>query len=39
MKKSQTESKLKVVNSFLGGGGGAKLIARNWSVPEEKIST
>ena len=37
MKKYQSEFKLKVVNSFLAGEGGAKLLARRWSVPEEKI--
>ena len=39
MKKYQTEFKLKVVTSFLAGDGGAKLLARQWSVPEEKIRT
>jgi transposase len=39
MRKYQTEFKLKVVKSFLGGDGGAKLLARQWSVPEEKIRT
>jgi len=39
MKKYQTEFKLKVINSFLAGEGGAKLLARQWSVPEEKIRT
>jgi transposase len=29
--------KLKVVESFLAGDGGAKLLARRWSVPEEKV--
>lgn len=37
MKKYQTEFKLKVVSRFLAGDGGAKLLARQWSVPEEKI--
>jgi transposase len=37
MKKYQTEFKLKVVKSFLDGNGGPKLLARQWSVPEEKI--
>ncbi len=37
MKKYQTDFKLKVVKSFLAGDGGAKLLARQWSVPEEKI--
>ncbi len=39
MKKYQTEFKLKVVSRFLAGDGGAKLLARQWSVPEEKIRT
>ena len=39
MKKYLTEFKLKVVKSFLAGEGGAKLLARQWSVPEEKIRT
>ncbi|WP_121942465.1 transposase [Acidovorax sp. 100] len=39
MKKYQTEFKLEVVRSFLAGEGGAKLLARRWSVPEEKIRT
>lgn len=41
MRKYQTGFKLKVVNSFLDGDGGAKLLARQWSVPEgeEKIRT
>jgi transposase len=39
MKKYQTEFKLKVVKSFLAGDGGAKLLARQWSVPEEEIRT
>lgn len=39
MKKYQTEFKLEVVKSFLAGEGGAKLLARRWSVPEEKIRT
>ena len=39
MEKYKTEFKLKVVNSFLAGEGGAKLLARQWSVPEEKIRT
>lgn len=39
MMKYQTEFKLEVVKSFLDGGGGAKLLARQWSVPEEKIRT
>ena len=39
MKKYQTEFKLEVVKSFLAGEGGAKLLSRQWSVPEEKIRT
>ena len=39
MKKYQTEFKLEVVKSFLAGEGGAKLLARRWVVPEEKIRT
>ena len=39
MEKYQTEFRLKVVNSFLAGDGGAKLLARRWIVPEEKIRT
>ena len=37
MKRYQTEFKLEVVKSFLAGEGGAKLLARRWSLPEEKI--
>ena len=37
MQKYETEFKLKVVESFLAGEGGAKLLARRWSVPEEKV--
>ncbi len=37
MKKYQTEFKLEVVKSFLAGEGGAKLLSRQWSLPEEKI--
>ncbi|MDB0529586.1 hypothetical protein LBW56_23225 [Ralstonia solanacearum] len=37
MKKYTTEFKLEVVQSFMAGEGGAKLLARRWSVPEEKI--
>ena len=37
MKKYKTELKLEVVQSCLAGEGGAKLLARQWSVPEEKI--
>ncbi len=39
MKKYQTEFKLQVVKSFLAGEGGAKRLARRWSLPEEKISS
>jgi transposase len=39
MKKYSTEFKLEVVQSFLAGEGGAKLLARRWSIPEEKIRT
>jgi len=39
MKKYKTEFKLQVVKSFLAGEGGAKLLARRWCVPEEKIRT
>ncbi len=39
MKKYETEFKLEVVQSFLAGEGGAKLLARRWSVPEEKVRT
>jgi transposase len=39
MAKYEVAFKLKVVKSFLAGDGGAKLLARKWSVPEEKIRT
>ncbi|MDD0812922.1 IS3 family transposase [Curvibacter sp. RS43] len=39
MKKYKTEFKLEVVQSFLAGEGGGKLLARRWSVPEEKVRT
>ncbi len=39
MEKYKTEFKLKIVKSFLAGDGGAKLLARRWTVPEEKIRT
>ena len=39
MEKYKTEFKLQVVNSFVAGEGGAKLLARRWNVPEEKIRT
>ena len=37
MRKYSTEFKLEVVQSFLAGDGGAKLLARRWSLHEEKI--
>jgi len=39
MRKYETEFKFKVVKSFLDGDGGAKLLARQWLVPQEKIRT
>lgn len=36
MEKYATEFKLKVVERFLAGEGGAKLLARRWSVPEDE---
>ena len=39
MEKYKTQFKLEVVTSFLAGEAGAKLLARRWSVPEEKIRT
>ena len=39
MAKYESVFKLKVVKSFLAGDGGAKLLTRRWSVPEEKIRT
>lgn len=33
MRKYRTESKLEVVQTFLAGEGGAKLLARRWSDP------
>lgn len=39
MKRYQTEFKLEVVKSFLAGEGGAKLLARRWSLAEEKVRT
>lgn len=39
MARYGTEFKLQVVESYLAGDGGAKLLARRWSVPEEKIRT
>jgi transposase len=35
MKNYTTDYKLEIVKSFLAGDGGAKLLARRWSVPEE----
>jgi transposase len=35
----KAEFKLEVVQSFLAGEGGAKMLSRRWSVPEEKIRT
>lgn len=37
MRKYETEFKLEVVQSFLANEGGAKLLARRWSIPEEKV--
>ena len=39
MRKYETEFKFKVVKSVLDRDGGAKLLARQWLVPEEKIRT
>ena len=39
MGKYETAFKLKIVERFLAGDGGAKLLARRWSVPEEKVRT
>ena len=39
MKQYKTDFKLDVVQSFLAGEGGAKLLARRWSVSEERIRT
>ena len=39
MKKYEAEFKLEVVQSFLAGEGGAMLLDRRWSIPEEKIRT
>jgi transposase len=39
MRRCRTEFKLEVVQSFLAGERGAKLLARRWSLPEEKIRT
>jgi len=39
MKKYKTEFKLEVVKNYLAGKGKAKLLARQWSVPEKEIRT
>lgn len=39
MKNNQIEFKLAVVESFLAGKGEAELLARKWSVSEEKTRT
>ena len=39
MAQYETAFKLKVVQSFLAGDDGAKLLTRRWSVSEEKIRT
>lgn len=39
MKKYETEFKLEMVQSFLAGEGGAKLLARRRSVPEDRVCT
>lgn len=39
MANYETTFKLKIVNSFLAGDGGAKLLARRWSISEEKVRT
>jgi transposase len=39
MKKYKTEFKLEVIQSFLAGGAYAKLLARLWTVPGEKVRT
>jgi len=39
MRKYETKFKLEVVQNFLAGEGGAKLLARRWSIPEEKFRT
>ena len=39
MEKYKTTFKIKVVKSFLAREGGARLLAWQWSVPEEKIRT
>lgn len=37
LKKYQTEFKLEVGKSFLAGEGGTKLLAPQWSLPEEEV--
>lgn len=37
MGKYETELRLEVVKTILAGVGGAKLLARRWSVPEENV--
>ncbi len=39
MKRYEAEFKLEVVQSFLAGEGGVKLLVRRWSVSEEKVRT
>lgn len=39
MTKYEAEFKLEVVQSFLAGEGSAKLLARRWSVHEERVRT
>ncbi|WP_369913543.1 transposase [Limnohabitans sp. 2KL-51] len=39
MRTFETEFKLKAIKSFFEGDGRAILLARQWSVPEEKIRT
>lgn len=39
MRKYQTDFKLKVVKNFVDSDGGAKLLARQWSVHEKKTRT
>ena len=38
MGKYETALKLKIVERVLAVDGGAKLLARRWSVPEEKVA-
>lgn len=37
MKKYQTEFKLKLVSSYLAGDCRAKLLARQWALPESTV--